>query len=134
MTVAELLRAHERKLRYLVAGAWNTAFGYGAFVALYFLCRRIGLHYLVALTLAKVLAVTNAYLSYKFFVFRTDGPRLMEFGRFSSVYGVVFVGNLFALPALVRGLGWNPLLAQAVFASVTAVAGYLAHGRYSFRA
>ena len=134
MTVADFLRAHERKLRYLAAGAWNTAFGYGAFVALYFLGRRLGLHYLVALTVSNVLAIANAYLTYKHFVFRTSEYSIAEFARFSTVYWVGFGVNLFVLPALVRGLGWNPVLAQALITGLAAVAGYLAHGRFSFQA
>ncbi len=126
------LAAHRKKLLYLAAGAWNTAFGYGAFAGLYMLGRRFGWHYLVALTLSQILAILNAYLSYKFFVFRTRGRWLGELARFSTVYWVVFAVNAAALPALVRGLRWNPLAAQAVFAAVTVIASYLAHSRFSF--
>ena len=126
------LAAHRKKFLYLVAGAWNTAFGYGAFAGLYLLGRRFGWHYLVALTISNVLAILNAYLSYKLLVFRTRGRWLGELARFSMVYWVVFAANAAVLPALVRGLGWNPLAAQAVFTAVTIVASYFAHGRFSF--
>lgn len=128
------LAPHRKKILYLAAGAWNTAFGYGAFAGLYLLGRRFGWHYLAALAISNVLAILNAYLSYKLLVFRTRGRWLGELARFSMVYWVVFAANAAALPALVRGLGLNPLAAQAVFTAVTVAAGYLAHDRFSFAA
>ena len=130
----KLFVAHREKILYLVGGVWNTAFGYGAFAVLYLVCRHLGWHYLVALTIGQIFAILNAYLVYKFLVFRTRGPWLGELARFSTVYWIVFAVNVAALPALIRLLRWNPLAAQAVFTAVTVVGGYFAHSRFSFAA
>ena len=103
-------------------------FGYAAYAGLY----RLGCHYLVALTISQVVGVLNAYLCYKLFVFRTRGAWVREFVRFSAVSWAVFAANAAVLPALVRGLGWTPLVAQAVFTVVSVVALYLAHDGFSF--
>ena len=126
------LSAHRKKILYLIAGGWNTAFGYGSFALLYLACRRLSGGYMVALAISTVLGILNAYASYKFLVFRTRGPWMRELARFSTVYWIVFAANVAVLPALVRGLHWNPLVAQAAFTAVTVVASYLAHSRYSF--
>ena len=59
-----------RLARYLVVGAWNTFFGIAVYAALYqALHSRV--NYLVLMIPANILAITNAYLCYKFFVFKT---------------------------------------------------------------
>jgi putative flippase GtrA len=128
-----LASAHARKLRYVAAGAWNTAFGYGSFAILCRLGQKIGVHYLYALAAAQVLATMNGYMTHKHFTFKTAGFALMrEYLRFSAVYWALFVVNLFALPALVHVTGLGPILAQGLFLPVTIVGGYLAHSRFSF--
>lgn len=128
-----LLRKHERKLRYGVAGAWNTAFGYGMFAILCRAARPAGLHYLYALAAAHVLATTNAYFTHKHFVFKTAGfAVLREYFRFTAVYWALFVVNAASLPLLVRATGLGPVLAQGLFLPVVVGAGYLAHSRVTF--
>lgn len=129
-----MLKTHERKIRYLVAGAWNTLFGYGAFIVLYRVALALKIHYLFALAAGNVLGTTNNYFSYKHFVFKTAGISfLREYFRFSMVYWVIFAINLFALPALVKVTGLGPVPAQGLILAFTIIAGYLAHSRISFR-
>ncbi len=65
--------------RYVVTGVWNTAFGYAAFALLVaWLASRV--HYLLIAVAANVLAITNAYIVHKIFVFRTKGHCLREYG------------------------------------------------------
>lgn len=123
---------HERKIRYLLAGAWNTLFGYLAFIALYGLANFLRLHYLVALTVSQILATTNAYLSYKHFVFKTRGGYVREYFRFSAVYWALFAANFVMLPVLVHAAHMGPVLAQGIILPVTVAAGYVIHGRFSF--
>ena len=125
-------RLPRKQALYLGADKWNTVFGYGVFALFYRAGLRFGWSYLWALWMSQILAIANAYVSYKFLVFRTRGTWLMEFFRFSLVYWVILAANTFALPALVGGLGWRPLPAQAAFTVATVVASYLAHDRFSF--
>ncbi len=124
----------DQKTRFLIVGGWNTACGYLLFVVLYQGMARFGWHYLTAAVLSNLLAVTNAYLCYKFFVFKTRGGYLREYLRFSMTYAGLFVFNLLALPALVAGGHLHPLVAQAVVMAVSVVASYLMHSRFSFGA
>jgi putative flippase GtrA len=123
-----------RGWRYLLAGAWNTLFGYGSFVVLCRAASALGVHYLIALSISHVLATTNAYLSYKHFVFKTSGGAVREYFRFTLVYWAIFAVNLAALPALIRATGLGAIAAQGIITAFAVAASYLAHSRFSFRA
>ena len=115
-----------------MVGGWNTVFGYGAWALLQFV---LGdhLHYLVVVLLAWPIAVLNAYLGYRFIVFRSRGPVLRELPRFSLVYVATLVVNLALLPVALHVLPFNIYVVQALFAAVVIVCSYLAHKYYSFR-
>lgn len=119
--------------RYLVSGAWNTAFGYAAFALLAaWLVPRV--HYLLVAAVANVLAITNAYVVHKVLVFRTKGNYLREYARYYVVYGATAVGGLALLALFVNGFGLNLYLAQACALGVQTVASFLGHRRFSFSA
>jgi putative flippase GtrA len=120
------------QLLYLVFGGWNTVFGYGVWALLQYLLGAY-LPYLVVLLLAWPPAVVNAYLAYRYIVFRSRGPVLKEFLRFSFVYLVALVVNLALLPVALRVLPFNIYVVQALFAGVVVVCSYLGHRRFSFR-
>ena len=76
------LRRREQLL-YLVVGGWNTLFGYAIWAVLQYL---LGdhLHYLVIVLISWPIAVLNAYLGYRYVVFRSRGPIRRELPRFST--------------------------------------------------
>jgi putative flippase GtrA len=117
---------------YLVVGGWNTVFGYGAWALLQYL---LGdhLHYLVVVVLAWPIAVLNAYLGYRYLVFRSRGPVLRELPRFSLVYLATLVVNLALLPVALHMLAFNIYVVQALFAVGVVVCSYLGHKYFSFR-
>jgi putative flippase GtrA len=119
------------QLLYLVVGGWNTVFGYAAWALLQYL---LGdhLHYLVVVLLAWPINVLNAYLGYRYVVFRSRGPILKELPRFSLVYLVTLVVNLTLLPVVLKVLPFNIYAIQAGFAVVVVVCSYLGHKHYSF--
>ena len=57
---------------YLVVGGWNTVFGYAVWALMQFLLGGF-LHYLVIVVLSWPIAVLNAYLGYRYIVFRSRG-------------------------------------------------------------
>jgi putative flippase GtrA len=127
-----LMRGHGREqILYLVVGGWNTLFGYGIWALLQAL---LGdrLHYLVIVAIAWPIAVLNAYIGYRYVVFRSRGPILRELPRFSLVYAGTLVVNLLLLPVALTILPWNIYVIQALFTGVVVVASYLAHRFYSF--
>jgi putative flippase GtrA len=117
---------------YLVIGGWNTAFGYGIWALMQFL---LGdhLHYLVIVLLAWPIAVLNAYIGYRYVVFRSRGPILRELPRFSLVYFLTLVANLALLPVALSVLPFNIYIVQALLLVTVVVCSYLSHRYYSFR-
>ena len=125
------LRRREQLL-YLVVGGWNTVFGYGVWAVMQFLLGE-RLHYLVIVGLAWPIAVLNAYLGYRYLVFRSRGSMLRELPRFSVVYFLTLVVNLALLPVALAVLPFNIYVVQAMFTAAVVVASYLGHKYFSFR-
>jgi putative flippase GtrA len=119
------------QLLYLVFGGWNTIFGYGLWALLQF---ALGdrLPYLAILLLAWPPAVLNAYIVYRYFVFRSRGPIIRELPRFSLVYLATLVVNLALLPVALQVLPFNIYGVQALFLGVVVVCSYLGHKYFSF--
>jgi putative flippase GtrA len=127
-------------LRYLLVGAWNTAFGYATYAGLtWALTGRVRHAYIVAYAIASVIAISSAFLLYKLFVFRTRGNAVREFLRMNAVYGVTTLLGFGLLPLLVHAAGtvvgeaWAPYAGQAFVVPVTVLAGFVGHRRFSFR-
>ena len=118
--------------RFLLVGAFNTAFGYLVFVVLYLLAGS-RLHYLLVAVLAHFLAVIVAFLCHRHLVFRSRGPWFGEFARYNlSILGVMLAG-LLGLFLLVSGLLLHPLPAQAIVTCLSVIVSYFAHRHFSFR-
>ena len=126
------LYLHRREqLLYLAVGAWNTVFGYGAWACLQVLLGGF-LHYLAIVVLSWPIAVLNAYVGYRYVVFRSRGPMLRELPRFSLVYVSTLIVNLALLPVALTVLPLNIYAVQALFAGAVVVCSYVGHKYYSF--
>jgi putative flippase GtrA len=122
-----------QQLRFLIAGGFNTALGYGIFAALYWLLgRRFG--YLAVAVLAYVISVICAFCVYRFGVFRSPASLSRSFVRFNLSQLIALGLGLVGLYTLVEFAHLNPLLAQACVIVVSALTTYLLHSRFSFRA
>lgn len=89
-------------LRYLVVGAFNTAFGYSCFALFTFLLTPLLAYgYVAASLLANLFAITFSFLGYKWFVFKTHGNYLKEWVRCVGVYTGSMLLSAAALPLLV---------------------------------
>ena len=126
------LRRREQLL-YLVVGAWNTFFGYSVWALMQYL---LGdhLNYLVIVALSWPIAVLNAYLGYRFIVFRSRGSVLRELPRFSLVYFVTLIVNLALLPIALNVLPFNIYGVQALLMMIVIICSYLSHKYFSFGA
>ena len=82
---------------------------------------------------AKILAITNAYLNYKFFVFKTKGNYLKEYLRCYIVYGGTIVFGFILMYILVSIIGLHPVIAQLPCVAGTIVFSYIGHRKFSFR-
>jgi len=118
--------------RYLLTGAWNTLFGIGIYTLLYAL---LGdrVHYLVLGIPANILAITNAFLCYKFFVFKTKGNILREYLKCYAVYGAGSLTGMILLALLVQCLGMHPVAANILGTVIVIVFSYFGHKYFSFR-
>jgi putative flippase GtrA len=130
--VPHALYGHREQLQYLGVGAWNTVFGYCAWALLQYLLHDY-LNYLVIVVLSYPIAIANAYVSYRYVVFRSHGPVWREVPRFSTVYLLAMAANVVALPFLLRALPLSIYVVQALFTVFVVVASYLAHRSFSFR-
>jgi putative flippase GtrA len=129
----EQVAAHHRvKLRFLLAGAFNTLLGLSLYPLLYVLIEPQGRHYLSLLVVSQTLCIGVAFLTNKHLVFQSSGNGLHELGKFLGFHLAYFVVNLLVLPLLVEGLGMNPMLAQTGFAICVIVTSYLWHSRITF--
>lgn len=115
-----------------MVGGWNTVFSYATFAALYFLLAS-SIHYIALLVVNYIIGITNAYIFYKFFVFKTKGNYLREYLRFYLVYGIAFIVNILLLPFSVEVLKLSPLVAQALIVFITVAISYTGHSRFSFK-
>ncbi len=119
-------------IRYLGVGGWNTLFGMGAYATIYKLWGTLE-NYLWVSVVTNILAITNAYLCYKFIVFRTRGNYLREYLKCYAVYGVCALLGMFLLFILVSWLGLNPVLGNIATTALTVVFSYIGHKYFSFR-
>jgi putative flippase GtrA len=128
-------------VRYIVVGGFNTAFGYGLFALLTWSFSGLGSYnYMYAAVLANVIAISVAFLGYKWFVFRTRGNYLIEWIRCFGVYGSSALIGLACLPILVpilrhvlRKPEQAPYIAGAILTIVTVLFSFFGHKHFSFR-
>jgi putative flippase GtrA len=120
------------KVRYLLAGGWNTLFGYLVGLSIYY-----GLDGMVGVVavgiMANIVAITMAFVTYKLFVFQTKGNWLSEYLRAYLVYGATAVVGIGLLWILVDGLGVRFWIAQGLVIVITVVVSYLSHSRFTFK-
>ena len=121
-----------RPLRFLAAGAANTAFGLAIYPLLLWSTPLLRTHYLLALGIAQAVSLCFAFATYKLGVFRTRGNLAREFGAFSSFYLFNYAANWAALPLLVELAGIPSVLAQLGFTALLIVGSYFWHSRVSF--
>ena len=121
-----------QKIRYLIAGGWNTVFGYFCGIALYYGLDGKDNLIFVGIT-ANILSITMAFLTYKLYVFHTKGNWLIEYFRTYLVYGLSGIVSLGILWVLVTGLQLPFWLSQGVVIILTIFASYILHGRFTFK-
>jgi putative flippase GtrA len=128
-------------VRYILVGGFNTVFGYGLFALLNWSLRGLGrFSYMYAAVAANFIAITVAFLGYKWFVFKTRGNYVMEWIRCVGVYGTSMLIGLAGLPILVTLLrphlgnpGSASYIAAAIMTGVTVIFSFLGHKNVSFR-
>lgn len=130
--VPRKLHPYREQVLYLAVGGWNTLFGYLCFAGLYYWLQGV-LPVAVILVFSYAVSIVNAYVCYRYLVFRSRGSVLREIPRFTSVYLVALAANLVVLPLALRTLPLNAYVVQALFTVAVVVLSYLGHRFFSFR-
>jgi putative flippase GtrA len=120
------------KTRYLLAGGWNTLFGYCLGVSLYTLLSP-SLNTVLIAVLANIIAISMSFLTYKLFVFRTKGHWMREYLRSYVAYGGTAVLGIFLFWFLIDTLNVSIWLTQFFTIAITAAFSYFAHKYFTFR-
>jgi putative flippase GtrA len=94
-------------VRYLIVGGWNTLFGYLSFATLYYFFSPV-VHYMLIMVMSTVINITNAFVFYKFLVFRTRGNYLREYLRFYAVYAVPIAAGFIPFRLAIEGSRATP--------------------------
>lgn len=127
-----LTAERRQQLRFLLAGAWNTLFGYLAFLLAYQLLGGAS-GSIPALLLGYALALPQSYAVQRFLVFRSRGAWLGQFSRFAFASLSVFAVNVAVLPAALALSDADPRVLQAIFILLSTIVSYLAHKHFSFK-
>lgn len=130
--VIALVRAHETRIRFILAGGLNTVFGLAIFPVLMWVLAPLALHYLVILAVSQSICVVFAFVTNKMLVFKTQGKHLKEFGKFATFYVGSLGANLVALPILVELIHIPPIWSQLIFITTLIILSYLWHSRITF--
>jgi putative flippase GtrA len=124
------IKKHSQFIKFLLVGGYNTVVGYACFAFLFFLLPKV--HYLLIALISNFISILNAFIAYKYIVFKTKGNHFKEYLKFNFVYLWAFLINLVLLLFLVEICRIHPLLAQAMTIGVTAVISYHGHRNFSF--
>ena len=127
-----LERVRSQEIRFVVVGAYNTAFGIAVYLLLFGLLEN-HFHYMLLLTVNYVLGTLNGFLAYKFLVFRSSAGYFWEYLRFNTVHLAGIVVNYIALPILVEIVRLTPFAAQGMIIAVLIVMSYILHKHFTFR-
>jgi len=119
-------------LRYILAGVWNTLFGYFTSLLIYDYYHNF-LHILFIGLIANILNISMSFLTYKFFVFRTKNYWLKEYLRSYILYGGVALTSLCMLWFAVDYLNMPFWIVQALVMSLGVLISYIGHDRFTFK-
>ena len=128
----KLLSAAPLEVRYIIVGLWNTFVGFALFTLFIFLFPIS--RYLLALTLATVLAGVNSYIMQRTFVWQSSANVKAEFSKFFTVFIGQFLANLVLLYVLVDYFKLPPLWTQYVLGAVLILLTYISHKHWTFKA
>jgi putative flippase GtrA len=121
-----------KELRYVLAGIWNTLFGYFTSLLIYD-SFHVFLHILFIGLMANIINISMSFLTYKFFVFRTKNHWLKEYLRSYIIYGGVALISLSILWFAVDYLKMPFWIAQALVMSLGVLISYIGHDRFTFK-
>lgn len=123
----------DRRIAFLLVGAFNTGFAFALFVGFHLLLGDGWFRTELALLATNVVGIAVAFVLHRNLVFRVRGHLWLDLVRFVSVNLGMIATNFVLLPLFVHVLGMDAVLAQLIITVVTVTASYLGHSLFSFR-
>jgi putative flippase GtrA len=122
----------KQKIRYLLAGAWNTIFGYTLGVFAY-LSLGDHMHIIFISILVNIIAITMSFLSYKLFVFKTPGKWFMEYLKIYLVYGGTALIGTFLLWGFVDYFKISIWISQGLVLGLLFIISFILNKNFTFK-
>lgn len=117
-------------VRYVLVGVLNTAWGFTLFTVLIV---ALDIWYPAALVVSHVVAVSTAFLLYRYLVFHVAGSAWLDFVRCHGVYLVQLVVKTALLVVLAEAFSVPPVPAMALTIITTMIVSFYGHKHVSFR-
>lgn len=127
-----LANYHADKGRYLLGGAWNSLFGYFIGLILYAQFGEV-ISLLAILVISNCLAITNAFLVNKMFVFRARGNWIEEYLKSYLTYGFGALISIFLIWTLVELAHFKYWIAQTISLVIGFVISYFLNKNFTFK-
>lgn len=128
---SDISEIKSQSIRYIITGVWNTVFGILVYALLIKLLGEN--HYILLAVVSNIISITNAYICYKLFVFKTKGNILKEYLKCYVVYGLSMLLGLLLLYVLVDIAGLNPVTANVISVLLLTIVSFIGHRYYSFK-
>jgi putative flippase GtrA len=123
---------NQQKLRYLLAGCWNTFFGYMLGVLAYLWLGK-DMHIIIISIFTNIIAISMSFLTYKLFVFRTSGEWLREYLKIYLVYGGTTLMGAILLWGFVEYLQINIWLSQGLVLVILFITSFILNKNFTFK-
>jgi putative flippase GtrA len=130
--IKKIYNNHQEKVHFLLAGGFNTAFGYFVFITLFYLLKNT-LHYQAILALAYFIGFNCSFLTFKCFVFKSNKKWLKEYIKTFISATVIYFVNAISLYIFVEIFKISVIFAQALSIIITTISSYLLHKNFSFK-
>lgn len=122
----------DERVRYILIGVLNTAFGFLLFTGLYFSLNKF-LHYVWIYILTQVIAVSFSHLTQRNFVWHTSENYFKELARFAATYIVVSLVNIALLTLAVEVLDFSALISQYVIGLLLILSTFFSQKYWVFK-
>lgn len=121
-----------KKIRYLIAGCFNTIFGYLIGVGFYKLMIS-EFHLLFVGLVTNIINISFSFVMYKLFVYKTKGGWFVEYLKSYVTYGLSAIVGVFLLWIMISSSNISIWLAQALSIIITTIVSYIGHTYFTFK-
>jgi putative flippase GtrA len=126
------IKFSDERVKYVLVGAVNTAFGILLFTLLYFLLFE-KIHYILIFVITQIIAVTFSHFMQRNYVWHSKKNYSKELGKFGTTYLVASIANILLLTVAVEYLEISPLYSQYAIGFALIVATYFFQKNWVFR-